>query len=388
MKNKKVGIIGGCGHVGIPLGLVLAEQGYQVSLVDINRKAVDKINSCKLPFCEDNAEEMLQRYVGNNLLATTEMNKINEQDVVVFVVGTPVDEHLAPRVNDVLKVIKSYIPYLREGQLVVLRSTLFPGVTNMVYDLLAKHFEKPKVAFCPERIVQGKGIKELYDLPQIVAAMDKETQTEAVELFASFAPKIIYLSPKEAELAKLMINAWRYIEFSIANQFYMMAENAGLDFYKILSAIKDDYPRAKHYATAGLAAGPCLFKDTMQLAAFYQNQFFLGTSAMLINESLPAFLVMQLERKMGNLASKKIALLGMTFKPDNDDIRDSLSFRLKKELEIKCAEVLPVDPYIDGMMNLNEALENADGVILGVPHKEFKNLKIDKPYVDCWNVWN
>lgn len=115
--------------------------------------------------------------------------------------------------------------------------------------------------------------------------------------------------------------------------------------------------------------------------------FFLGTSAMLVNEGLPKFLVERMEQKINGLAHKKIALLGMTFKPDNDDTRESLSFKLKKELEFKMAEVLPVDPYVEGMMNLREAIDKADGVILGVPHQEFRNLKVSKPYVDCWNIW-
>jgi len=167
----------------------------------------------------------------------------------------------------------------------------------------------------------------------------------------------------------------------------MMVEDKGFDFYKIFNAMTDDYPRAKHFAKAGLAAGPCLFKDTMQLSAFYGNQFFLGQSAMLVNEGLPNFLVKKLERKMGTLKNKKIALLGLTFKPNNDDIRESLSYKIKKELEFKMAKVLPVDPYVEGTVSLNEAMKTADGFILGTPHDEFKSLSIKKPFVDCWNVW-
>src|SRR5574344_963830 len=169
---------------------------------------------------------------------------------------------------------------------------------------------------------------------------------EAANLFAAIAPKIIPLVPEEAELAKLMTNAWRYLEFAIANQFYMMVESKGLDFYKILSAMKTDYPRAAHFARAGLAAGPCLFKDTMQLSAFHSNEFFLGHSAMLVNEGLPNFLVNQLEEKMGSLKGKRIGILGMTFKADNDDTRESLAFKVRKLLELKMAKILISDPYV------------------------------------------
>lgn len=195
------------------------------------------------------------------------------------------------------------------------------------------------------------------------------------------------LTPKEAELAKLITNSWRYLEFAIANQFYMMVESQGFDFHRIYNALRDEYPRAQHYAKPGLAAGPCLFKDTMQLSAFHKNNYFLGQSAMLVNEGLPSFLVDQLEAKMGSLKNRKIAILGMTFKPNNDDTRESLSFKLKKVLEFKMAKVLPVDPYLNNTIELSVALNAADGIILGVPHREFKELKIAQPFVDCWGVW-
>lgn len=242
----------------------MADNGCRVTLIDTNQNAVDKINSHELPFLEEGAEAVLRRCGGKSLFATTDIQEVRKQDVIIFVVGTPVDEHLSPKINDVLNVIKAYMPFLRKNQLVVLRSTVFPGVTAVVYDLLLQHFENPKLAFCPERIVQGKGIRELYALPQIVSGIGEKAVAEAADLFSAFSPKIVYLEPREAELAKLMTNTWRYIEFAIANQFYMLTEREGMDFYKILNAVKNEYPRARHYASAGLAAGPCLFKDCMQ----------------------------------------------------------------------------------------------------------------------------
>ena len=254
-------------------------------------------------------------------------------------------------------------------------------------DLLARSLGICKLAFCPERIVQGKGIEEIFNLPQIVSATSPQAEREAAELFALIAKKIIFLSTTEAELAKLMTNAWRYLEFAIANQFYMIVEKQGFDFYKILDAMKDEYPRAKHFARAGLAAGPCLFKDTMQLSAFHSNEFFLGHSAMLINEGLPNFLIQQLEDKLGSLKNRQIGILGLAFKADNDDLRDSLSFKIKKLLELKMANVLVSDIYVSGTLSLEEFLHQAEGVILGVPHTEYITRVPSCPYVDCWGVW-
>ena len=384
---KKICIIGGCGHVGIPLGLAFASKGKDVALVDVNPMAVEAINAGKLPFKEEGAEALLKAHIGRNLRATADAAAVSKQDVVVFVTGTPVDEHLNPKIHDVVKVLDAYLPLLSKRQLIVLRSTIFPGVTRIVEEKLKAKLGVANLAFCPERIVQGKGIEEIFNLPQLVSGVNKKSENAAAALFASIAPKIIRIKPEEAELAKLMTNAWRYLEFAIANQFYMMVEKQGLDFYRILEAMKEDYPRAKHFARAGLAAGPCLFKDTMQLSAFHSNEFFLGHSAMLVNEGLPNFLVSQLEAKMGALKGKKIGIMGLAFKADNDDIRESLSFKVKKLLEMKMAEVLVTDEYVPGTMPLKRFLKDADGVILGVPHSAYRKLKVKKPFVDCWGCW-
>jgi UDP-N-acetyl-D-mannosaminuronic acid dehydrogenase len=385
--TTRICIIGGCGHVGIPLGLAFASRGFPVTLIDRNRDAVNLINAGRLPFKESQAENLLTAHVGENLWATTEMNAAAEQDAVFFVTGTPVDEHLNPRVKDVLSVVSAYLPHLNPEQLLILRSTLFPGVSGIVEALLTQSWKTCKLAFCPERIVQGQGIEEIFSLPQIVSANSPIAENEASALFSAIAKKIILLSPTEAELAKLMTNAWRYLEFAIANQFYMMVEKQGYDFYKIFSAMKDGYPRANHFASAGLAAGPCLFKDTMQLSAFHSNEFFLGHSAMLVNEGLPNFLVGQMEDRIGTLKGRKIGILGLAFKPDNDDIRESLSFKLKKLLQLKMAEVLVSDVYVKDSLPTARLLAEADGIILGVPHQEYRSLRPACPYVDCWGVW-
>ena len=385
---KKVCIIGGCGHVGIPLGLAFAKKGLDVTLVDVNPKAVAAINSGRLPFKEEGAEELLRLHVGKNLRATLDAEVVRKRDVVVFVTGTPVDEHLNPKIHDVLKVLNAYLPLLSRRQLIVLRSTIFPGVTRIVEEKLKANLGAANLAFCPERIVQGKGIEEIFSLPQLVSGVNKKAENAAAALFATIAPKIIRITAEEAELAKLMTNAWRYLEFAIANQFYMMVEKQGLDFYRILEAMKEDYPRAKHFARAGLAAGPCLFKDTMQLSAFHNNEFFLGHSAMLVNEGLPNFLVSQLEAKMGgSLMGKKIGVMGLAFKADNDDIRESLSFKVKKLLEMKMAEVLVTDEFVPGTLPLKKFVKEADGVILGGPHSAYRGLKLKQPFVDCWGCW-
>lgn len=387
MNAKRIAIVGGCGHVGIPLGLACAEKGFRVTLVDSDERSVETIRSGRIPFLEVGAQEILERTYPDFLDATTDRRRVSEADIVFFVVGTPVDEHHNPRINTFLDIVGEYIPLLTPEKLIILRSTLYPGTTELVYKRFLSDWGRAKVAFCPERIVQGKGIEEIFKLPQIVSGSTEEARIEAGEFFEKIASKVIYLETVEAELAKLITNTWRYVEFAIANQFYMMVEQRGHDFYKIYDALKDDYPRANHYHQPGLTAGPCLFKDTMQLSAFHNNNFFLGQLAMLINEGLPNFLIDQLEKKLGSLVNKKVCIMGMTFKPDNDDTRESLAFKLKKLLLFKMAEVIECDPYLPGTTSVSESLELADGFIMGVPHREFRDIKISKPFVDCWGVW-
>lgn len=385
---KRVTIVGGCGHVGLPLGIVLASHaGFQVDLLDIDPVKVDMVNSGTMPFMERGADELLRQVIGKSLKATLDPTCIKSADAVITVVGTPVDRHLNPTVGDVYRSIDALLDRMQEGTLLVLRSTVYPGVTKLVHDRLHRLNRKVLLAFCPERIAEGNAIEELVKLPQIVSAFESDAMAAASQLFGKVAPTLIELTPAEAELAKLFTNAWRYANFAISNQFYMLAESRGLDFYRIHDAVTRDYPRMRSFARAGFAAGPCLLKDTLQLAAFSQNNFFLGHAAMLINEGLPMFLVEQL--RPHDLANKRVAILGMAFKAESDDKRDSLSFKLKKLLEVEAQEVLCTDPYLheSSFVSLETAIRKADIVIIGAPHAMYRDIEIPegKVVVDPWN---
>lgn len=375
--------------MGLPLGIVLAGvPEHQVYLVDTNSKAVDLVNRGIISFVEKGGEEELQKVVGKSLWATTEKSIVSECEVIIFVTGTPVDEHMNPRINDVTDVINSYLDYFVDDQLIVLRSTLFPGMTDMLHNYIKERKQTISLAFCPERVTQGNGIEEVKSLPQIVSAVEESACNRAVELFKTITENVIYLTPLEAELTKLFANSWRYIQFAIANQLYMIAETYGVKFMKIHHALTYKYPRAADFPKSGFAAGPCLFKDTMQLSAFHKNNFFLGHAAMLINESMPNFVVDQLEEKLGNLKGKTIGILGMAFKANNDDTRESLSYKLKKILQGRMCKVLDTDVYQHTSVRLENVIEESDALILGVPHREYLSLDLKhKIVVDCWGVW-
>jgi UDP-N-acetyl-D-mannosaminuronic acid dehydrogenase len=387
---RRVVIVGGCGHVGLPLGIVFAtKSSCDVTLLDIDARKVEQVNSGDMPFMEDGAEILLRQVVGRSLRATTDHSCLRNANIVVTVVGTPVDEHLNPTVHALYRSIDQLLEEMRDESLLILRSTVYPGVTNLVWERIRSRGRKIHLAFCPERIAEGRAMEELVQLPQIVAAFEAEAQMKAKELFLSIAPTVVELSPLEAELAKLFSNSWRYLNFAISNQFYVIAQNYGLDFHRIHDAVTRDYPRMRSFARAGFAAGPCLLKDTLQLSAFSGNNFFMGHAAMLINEGLPNFIVDQLKGK--ELSTKRVAILGMAFKGDSDDVRDSLSFKLKKLLEVHAKEVFCTDPYVKNpsFVELEYALHHADIIILGAPHSIYRELPIpkEKTVVDVWSFW-
>jgi UDP-N-acetyl-D-mannosaminuronic acid dehydrogenase len=382
-------VVGGAGHVGLPLAIAFASRGLKVCIYDINEKSVATILGGDLPFREVGAQEVLRKVLDDTSLSvSTEEEVIGQAEHVVVVIGTPVDEHLNPDPHAVPKALHAGHHHLRTGQLVILRSTVYPGVTKRVEKMLADEGVRVDVAFCPERIAEGKAMEELFSLPQIVSARTPEVRARAGALFRHLTDSIVELEPEEAELAKLFTNTWRYIKFAAANQFYVMANDHGLDYDVIRKALAFDYPRASDMPGAGFAAGPCLFKDTMQLAAFMDNSFVLGHSAMLVNEGLPLYLVSRLEAKH-DLANLTVGILGMAFKGESDDIRSSLSYKLKRILEFRAGKVLCTDPYVtvdESLSSLDEVLAQADVLVIGAPHQEYRSLSTSSEVVDVWNL--
>ena len=387
--DRDVVVIGGCGHVGLPLALAFADRGAKVAIYDTSEASVDTVNAGRMPFAEAGADEVLLRTLqAGRLRASADPAIVATAEHVVVVIGTPVDEHLNPKQIAITRALSGCSDYLRDGQLLVLRSTVFPGVTALVEKMMARLGLQIEVAFCPERIAEGKAMTELFMLPQIVSSRTPSGTKRACSLFGRLTGKLVVMSPEEAELAKLFTNVWRYIKFATANQLYMMANEQGLDFDRIRRGLAEDYPRAADMPAAGFAAGPCLFKDTMQLAAFNHNNFPLGHAAMAVNEGLPLYVVHRLEGQF-DLASMTVGILGMAFKAGSDDIRSSLSYKLKRILAFKAGAVLCTDPYVTvdpGLLPLEEVLAQSDLLVVGAPHPEYRGLVTDKPAADIWDI--
>ena len=383
-------VIGGGGHVGLPLSLLFADCGRSTAIIDTDARKVDLIRSGQMPFMEDDAPEMLKRTLASGTLtATTDVATIARARFIICIIGTPVDEHLNPNFTGIRNALEAARAHFRDGQIFILRSTVFPGVsehTQRFFDGLGKRVH---VAFCPERVAQGVSLREFRTLPQIISAFDPEILAEVRRLFSAFVPEFLELTPIEAELCKLMTNAWRYLQFAAVNQFYMIARDRGLDFDRILHSCRHNYPRMASMPGPGFAAGPCLVKDTMQLAAFSQDRFVLGHTAMLINEGLPSFIVDQASRQV-NLREARAGILGMAFKAGSDDRRDSLAYKLKKLLMLHAKEVLCTDPYVqdESLVPLERVLEQADVLFVATPHQQYRKLRVPpgKPVFDVWSA--
>jgi len=387
MNGRSVVVIGGAGHIGLPLSVFLAKHGFIVKALDIDEASVKKINLGETPFFEENMDEMLSQVISEGTFHATSNNSIiAESDVIIVCVGTPVDENLSPVPRIFSELFVQIKPFLNKNQLVILRSTVYPGTTRAIGRLLSDI--GTLVAFCPERILQGKALEELSRLPQIISGTTDQAVRSAIEFFSEFT-SVITATIEEAEFAKLFLNTYRYIEFATTNQLYMIANDAGVDYARLLKIMKYDYPRAEKLPIAGLTAGPCLLKDTMQLVAYSQNRFSLGTAAFFANEGLALYIVAKIQETMG-LMEKTIGIFGMAFKADCDDIRSSLSYRVRKALELAGAHVLATDRHVRNdwtLVSEEEVIANADCVIICTPHSVYKNIDFkNKPVVDIWNL--
>ncbi len=386
-----IAIVGGCGHVGLPLGIAFASRGASVVLLDHAEEQVALVNSGKLPFMESGANEPLARLIGDRIIASSDTSVVANSKVVIVVIGTPVDEHQNPEPHKVIDAIEALVPHLRDHHLLVLRSTIYPGTTALVEKMLERNSLALDVAFCPERIAEGKAMEELFKLPQIVSARSDRVVQRARELFGRLTDQIVVLSPEEAELAKLFTNTWRYIRFATANQLFMMAQDFGVSYERIRAGISEGYPRAKDLPGAGFTAGPCLLKDTLQLAAFNNNDFVLGQAAISVNEGFPLYVISQMERRFEKLNELTVGLLGMAFKGESDDTRSSLSYKIKRILRYRAGAVLCTDPYVTSdkeLYPLETVLARSDVLVIGAPHQVYADLATKLPVVDVWSLRN
>lgn len=395
--RRVVSVAGGAGHVGLPLCLVLANYDYRVYGIDINESANEQIMKGSLPFIEEEGEKYLKNALGrHSLTMTSDTSKIQESDIVIIVLGTPIDENLNPCISILTKMVDENTRFFKKGHLIILRSTVFPGTTELIKQLIEKNTgylvgRDIFLAYAPERVVQGKAIKEVQTLPQLIGAFDDNSYKAAEEFFLTFlSDRCFHITPVEAELGKLMTNMSRYVQFALANEFYLIADSFGANIHRIIDACNYNYPRQKLPLPGPNVGGPCLFKDCWFLLERFPFNELVSTSFR-INEGM----TMQIVSKLEQLPHiKKVTILGMTYKAGSDDTRSSLSFKLKKQLERNAYDLVLVDPFIKDYKDMGK-MRGSDVVVLMTPHKEFSDLQMITDlvandgciYIDIWGLW-
>jgi len=394
----KVAVIGAAGHVGLPLALVLADHGNETVGIDQNEAAVEKINSGAMPFYEKGAVPILRRCLASGRLRmTTDLSRVSGVDIVIIVLGTPVDGNFNPVLTDLIRLIDLLCPFLRKGQQIILRSTVSPGTTDRVKKIIEKKTgmvegEDFDLIYAPERVLQGKAISEIKHLPHLIGAYGEQSFERIGRFFKTFSgANRHYMKPVEAEIGKLITNMTRYVSFALANEFHMIADLHDSNINKIIDACNDDYPRLNLPGPGPNVGGPCLFKDGWFLIEKIPFNDLIVT-AFRINEGMPAHIVNKLDEDE-NIES--VAILGMTFKANSDDTRNSVSFKLKKQLEFRGYDVCCFDPHVPGYDNW-DVLKGIDALVLMAPHKEFADLagvmqwveNDEALIVDIWGFWS
>jgi UDP-N-acetyl-D-mannosaminuronic acid dehydrogenase len=385
----------GLGRVGLPLALSFADRGLDVIGVEREQAVLEQVAAGRMPYRETGTQELLERVLATGRLQTTRtVQEAAGADHIVLTLGTPAHVHIEIDMSQIKQVIDDLLPVLREGQSLILRSTVAPGTTDWVAGYIEQRRgfrvgEDLFVAHVPERIAANHFLEEIATLPCIVGGVGDRSGARAAELFEVFGAEIVQTTPVQAELAKIWTNILRYTEFALPNLLMMEAEQYDANVFEVIDLINRDYPRGG-IANPGLTAGACLRKDfTFSEERSSAPGMLLAVSR--VHETVPLFLVKGLKSRLGELRDRKIAVLGLTFKRDSDDLRDSLAFKLVRLLERELAHVARHDPHVSaGSDPLDAALDGAEAVVIATNHSAFEDLLARLPdgvlLVDPWNV--
>jgi UDP-N-acetyl-D-mannosaminuronic acid dehydrogenase len=391
----------GLGRVGLPLALTFADHGLRVHGVDRDARRLDAVRAGEMPFQETGTQELLERVAASGRLTLSDqVADAARAEHVILTIGTPSFSHIEIDIRDIRSALDELIPVLRPGASVILRSTVAPGTTEFVAGYLRKkrglHVGRDVfVAHAPERIAEGRFIEEIHSLPCIIGGVDLVSTERVAKLFEVFGTETIRTTPVQAELAKIWANILRYATFALPNLLMMNCEQYNANVFDVIDLINKDYPRGG-MKLPGFTAGTCLRKDfTFSEERSNAPGMLLAVSR--VNESVPLFIVQGIKRRIGTLEDKKVAVLGIGFKKDSDDDRDSLSYKLIRFLERELADIAVHEPFVPGpWASFDDAVAGADVVIVATNHSEYASpqaldkirraARPDCVIVDVWNV--
>jgi UDP-N-acetyl-D-mannosaminuronic acid dehydrogenase len=377
----------GCGRVGLPLALSFADRGLRTLGVENDPERLSAVREARMPFEEPGAQEALERVTAAGTISWSDrIADAARAEHIVITLGTPSFSHIEIDISDIRSALDDLLPVLTAGHTLILRSTIAPGTTDFVAGYLAKQRgfaigEDVFVAHVPERIAAGRFMEEIVSLPCIVGGAGPRSGEVAGRLFEVFGAPIRQTTPIQAELAKIWTNILRYTMFALPNRLMMECEAAGANVFEVIDLINRDYPRGG-MAQPGFTAGTCLRKDF----AFSEERspapgMLLAVSR--VHESVPLFLVEGLKRRLGSLDGRKVAVLGLAFKADTDDERDSLAHKLVRLLERELADVAVHDPLVQTpTQSFDDAVLDADAVVIATNHSAFRSADVLQAIAD------
>jgi UDP-N-acetyl-D-mannosaminuronic acid dehydrogenase len=392
----------GLGRVGLPLALSFADRGLNVIGIDNDLARLGSVGDGRMPFEETGAQELLNRVgLSGRLSLSARVADAAQARHIVITLGTPSFSHIEIDMRDIRSALDDLLGALQPGHALTLRSTVAPGTTEFVAGYLAKHRgfqigEDVYVAHAPERIAAGRFLEEIDSLPCIIGGVGARSGEVVAELFGAFKAPIVQTTPVQAELAKIWANILRYTHFALPNLLMMDCERYGANVFEVIDLVNRNYPRGG-LAQPGLTAGTCLRKD-FAFSEERSNAPGMLLAVSRVNESVPLFLVEGIRRRLGSLSGRKVGVLGLAFKANTDDERDSLAHKLIRLLERELADVVAHDPHVSTpTVSFEECIENADVVVVAANHSEFCNpsalasiaqrTSADCLVVDPWNCW-
>lgn len=388
-KKKKIAVIG-LGYVGLPLALLVDKKGYDVIGVDINAEKVKMLNEKKSPLTTEKA--IIEQLKKSNLVATTDYSQIKKASIIVICVPTPIHENNMPNLEPLEKACENIALNLKKGQLVILESTVNPGVSNGVVLPILEGISGLKggqdfyLAHCPERINPGDTKWTVENIPRVAGSLEEKGLRKALSFYKSFVNATIkpMNSLKEAEAVKIVENTFRDINIAFVNELARSFSRLGIDVINVIEgAATKPFAFMPHFPGCGVG-GHCIPVDPYYLIEYAKNIGFnhdFLTLARRINEEMPEFTVEMLmkalnEKKMA-INGTRIAVLGLAYKPEIDDCRESPSFKIIEHLKKYGADIVIYDPFVldnSNVKSLNDALKGTSAVIIATAHHVFKEI--------------
>ena len=378
----------GLGYIGLPTAIIAAKHGVQVTGVDINPKVVEMTNQGKLHIIEPGMEEMLQEVVKSGALKASTTPEVS--DAYFMVVPTPFKGNHEPDISYVEAATRAVLPLLKEGDLYVIESTSPVGTTDKMKDLIFSERpeleEKIYIAYCPERVLPGNVIYELVHNDRVIGGMNEASTDKAIEFYSQFVTGTLHRTNcKTAEMCKLTENSSRDVQIAFANELSLICDKAGINVWELIN-LANKHPRVNILQPGCGVGGHCIAVDPYFITADFPMESKIIASAREINNYKSFWCAEKVQNEMlkfelENGRKPWVAMMGLAFKPNIDDLRESPAKSIITKVMQSCnnAQILIVEPNVEEhnvfkLTNYKEAYEKADIVVFLVNHREFAEL--------------